>query len=217
MNRPRFIIADEHALVIEGFTRLLEEEFEFAGSATNGMQLVETCARSNPDVVLLEVNLPSMNGFEAASQIRKLMPHVKLIFLTVHRDAEYVRAAFRSGAHGYIVKQCDLAELLTAIREVVKGNCYVTPLLTENLLNCLAKPAGTPERATLTARQREVLQLVAEGQTAKEIAQLLDISHKTVEYHKASIEGRLGLHSTAELIRYAFEQGLVTTAERTCA
>jgi DNA-binding NarL/FixJ family response regulator len=218
MNRSRLIIADDHALVLEGLARLLKgEEFEVTGSTTDGRKLVEMCQRTNPDVVVMDVNLTALNGLDAARQIRKTMPRIKLIFLTVHLDAENVRAAFHSGANGYIVKQCALEEVFTAIREVAKGNCYVTPLLAADLLSCLTKPFGTARRGRLTARQSEVLGLVAEGRAAKEIAEILRISPKTVEYHKAVIQGKLGLHSTPELIRYAFENGLANFSKQACA
>jgi len=218
MNRPRLIIADDHTLILEGLARLLEgEEFEVTGSTTDGRKLVEMCQQTNPDIVLMDVNLSALSGLDAARQIRKTMPRIKLIFLTVHLDVKSVKEAFSSGANGYIVKQCSLAEVFRAIREVMKGNCYVTPMLTEGLLNCLTKSGGTSDKSRLTARQCEVLGLVAEGRPAKDIAQVLQISPKTVEYHKASIEGKLGLHSTAELIRYAFENGLAHLSKRAYA
>jgi DNA-binding NarL/FixJ family response regulator len=211
MKRARLLLADDHTLVLEGFRRLLEPEFELAGAVEDGRALVAAAQKLKPDVVLLDISMPLLNGIDAARQLKKIMPELKLIFLTMHADPAYVTEAFRVGASGYLLKRSAASELVNAIREVLRGRCYVTPLVTKDMLGSVLGPS--PERGTfstdLTPRQREVLQLVAEGHSTKEVATVLDISVKTVEFHKSRLMQRLGIRTTAELTKFAIQHGIV--------
>jgi len=212
MTKPRVLLADDHTLVVEGFRKLLEEEFDLVGAVEDGRALLKTAPTLQPDVVLLDIAMPSLNGIEAARQLKKMMPEVKIIFVTMHADPAYVTEGFRAGASGYLLKRSAAAELAQAIQAVLKGQHYVTPLITTDLVRTLLD--GSSEQlsrpAPLTPRQREVLQLVAEGHSLKEIANTLKISVKTVEFHKAQIMEQLNLHTTAELTKYAIAHGLTT-------
>ena len=209
INRPRVLIADDHVLVVEALRKLLEPEVELVGAVENGWELLAAAARLKPDVILLDVSMPLLNGIEAARQLRRSLPSAKLIFLTMHGDPAYVREALRVGASGYIVKSSAFSELLTAIREAMEGRTYVTSLV-QPASGVHRPPADPPEeQAVLTGRQREVLQLVAEGRSAKEIASTLQISVKTVEFHKSNVMRRLDLYTTADLTKYALRHHLV--------
>jgi DNA-binding NarL/FixJ family response regulator len=216
-NRPRVLLADDHTLVLEGLRRLLESEFELLDSVEDGRALLEAAPRLQPDVILLDISMPLLNGIDAARQLRGRLPRVKLIFLTMHAEAEYVVEAFRAGASGYLLKRSAASELISAIRQVLRGQRYVTPLVTGALREAGARRTRTIRRpdapaepvVLLTPRQREVLQLVAEGRATKEIASILNISSKTVEFHKSRIMEALSLHSTAELTRYAIRAGIL--------
>ena len=198
MQRPRILLGDDHALIIEGLRSLLAVEFDVVGVAGNGRDLVSETERLKPDAVLLDVSMPILNGMEAARQVKKIAPAVKIIFVTQKSDREYVRSAFCIGASAYILKQTVLGEVIPAIREALAGHYYVTPLLLngieEALLNPTQNPSGLFGRS-LTARQREVLQLVAEGKANKEIATILNVSLKTVDFHKSKIMDELGIRT----------------------
>lgn len=210
MNRPRILLADDHTLVLEGIKKLLETHFDLAGAAENGRELVAAAARLRPDVILLDISMPLLNGLEAARQIRKAWPLARLIFLTMHADPTYVSEALRAGASGYVLKRSAASELVRAIQEVLKGRSYVTPLLSATAQAQVRSRLrrGQPS-GELTARQREVLQLIAEGHSIKEMAAILHISPKTVEFHKACLTQKLGLRTTAELTRYAIQHGII--------
>lgn len=211
MERPRLLLADDHMLVVEGLRKLLEDDFSLVGAAPDGRALLADVAKIQPDAVLLDISMPVLNGIEAARQLKQAHPGIKVIFLTMHADPEYVREAFRAGASGYVLKRSAASELVSAIREVLAGRPYVTPFITKEALGRLLaakdRPGSTSSR--LSTRQREVLQLVAEGHAAKEIAAILSVSVKTVEYHKSGIMQKLGLRTTAELTRFAIEHGIV--------
>lgn len=203
--RPRILLAEDHLLVREGLRHLLGERVEVVGSVGDGRSLLAVVEETRPDVVLLDISMPQLNGFDAAQQLRKAAPNTKVIFVTMHEDPAYVQAALRAGASGYVVKSAASAELLAAIDAAVVGGKYVSPQLA-------AADDGQGRGLAdggLTTRQREVLQLVAEGRTAREIAEVLSVSRKTVEFHKASIMRQLGLRTTAELTRYALDHGLL--------
>jgi DNA-binding NarL/FixJ family response regulator len=210
--KPRIVLADDHSLVVAGLSKLLEKDFEIVGVASNGRELVEMAQQRKPDAILLDISMPLLNGIEATRQICKTIQRARVIVLTQQTGKEYVQASLQAGARGYVVKQSALTELLTAVREVLAGRFYITSIVAPNEIIRVLSAGGTPHdwfASELTPRQREVLQLVGEGKTGKEIADILQISIKTVEFHKAKLMDQLGLHSTAELTRYAIEQGII--------
>jgi DNA-binding NarL/FixJ family response regulator len=198
--------------VLEGFRRILEDECDIVGTAEDGRALLEAAMRLKPHVVLLDISMPLLNGIDATRQLKKTLPEVKIIFVTMHADPAYLNEAFKAGGSGYLLKRSAGSELIQAIHSVLGGNYFVTPLLTKGLVNTAIGDAPMPatRQNVLTPRQREVLQLVAEGKAVKEIAQLLNISPKTVEFHKAQIMEQLDLRTTAELTKYAMAHGLTT-------
>ena len=213
MNRPRLLLADDHTLMLDGIRLLLEPEFELVGCVEDGQMLLTAAMESKPDVILLDISMPVLNGIDAAHQLRKMLPSAKVIFVTMHADADFVTEAFRAGAAGYLLKRSAASELLTAIREVLKGNHYVSPLVTRNALDLFiasSKPGGKLGDR-LTPRQREVLQLVAEGRSRKEIGAALKISVKTVEFHKAALMRELNLRTVADFTLYAIEHGMIAS------
>lgn len=212
MSRTRVLLADDHTLLLDGLRKVLEPDFDLVGVASNGKELLEAAAALKPDVILLDISMPLMNGFEAARLLKQCDDKARLIFLTMHKDPSYVKEAFRAGASGYVLKHSAGTELVTAVHEVLRGNFYLSPLASKStLLELLgapdAKNGGRDKE--LTARQCEVLRLVAEGQPNKIIASTLGIAQKTVEFHRNSIMKRLGLHSIAELTRYAVRTGIL--------
>jgi DNA-binding NarL/FixJ family response regulator len=211
MNRPRLLLADDHTLVLEGLKRLLEPEFDVVGIAEDGRALLAAAERLRPDVVLLDISMPLLNGVDAARQLKKMVPRTRIVFVTMHADPAYITGAFRAGASGYLLKRSAAKELVTAIREVLHGRIYVTPLIAKDFVMPVLEPASASAwfSGKLTGRQREVLQLIAEGRSRKETASLLGISVKTVEFHRAQISRALGLRSVAEMTRYALEHGLI--------
>lgn len=215
MSKPRVLLADDHKILIEGLRGLLEPEFELLETVEDGRQLVAAVDEQMPDVIVADISMPMLNGIEAGRQIIKSHPKAKIIFLTMHSDVAYAAEAIRLGAVGYLLKRSAAAELVTAIREVLKGGVYVTPpiakgLMTSSVIGNPLRPDGPS--ASLTARQREVLQLVAEGNTIKEIGNILNVSPKTVEFHKYRLMEHLDLRTTAELTQYAVKHGIVQPA-----
>ena len=212
MTLPRVLLADDHTLVLEGFRRIVEQRCEVVGAVEDGRALLEAATRLRPDLILLDISMPLLNGLDAARQVKKTQPEVKLVFVTMHADPAYVSEAFKAGASAYLLKRSAARELDQAIDSVLKGQFFVTALLTRDLVTSLSEGHATlfAKRQELTPRQREVLQLVAEGRTIKEIAALLNISPKTVEFHKAQIMFHLDLHTTAELTKYALAHGLTS-------
>ena len=210
MTKPRLLIADDHQIFAEGLKRLLSPDFDIVGAVQNGRELVAAAEKLRPDVIVADISMPMLNGIEAVMQIKKVHPEIKIVFLTMHPDAAYAVSAFKAGASGYVLKHSAPDELVTAIREALKGSAYVTPLIAGKLLHFYESGShpGADKALSLTSRQREVLQLLAEGHSAKEIASILNISIKTVEYHKYQAMEDLGIKTTAELIRYAVKQGI---------
>jgi len=203
--KPRAIIADDHTMLMEGLKSLLAEHVDLVAVAEDGRALIDQALRWKPDLILLDISMPELNGVEAARRLRQYLPDTKLIFVTMHADPLYAEEALRMGVSGYVLKRSAVSELVTAIQAVQEGRTYVSPLL--------QPPAGGmsargPRRSDLTPRQREVLQLVAEGRSAKEIATALNISMKTAQFHKANLTRKLGLHTTAELVKYAVRRGI---------
>lgn len=212
MRKPRVLLADDHTFVLEGFKKLLEEHCELVGAVEDGRALVDAVVGLQPQVVILDISMPRLNGIEAAKKLKKLLPEVKLIFVTMHAETVYVNEAFRAGASGYLLKQSAATELAQSVQSVLSGNFYVTPLIARDVVTSFLKPEQSRSATMddLTTRQREILQLVAEGFSAKEIADQLKISHRTVEFHKAKIMEQLHLHTTIDLVKYAMAQGLVS-------
>jgi len=211
MTRTRVLLADDHTIVAEGLASLLEPEYELVGRVQNGRDLLRAAEELAPDVIVTDISMPLLNGIEALRQLKKAKPDVRVVFLTVHADITYVTEAFRAGASGYVLKQSAAEELRSAIRVVHEGGTYVTPLIARELDDLLeADQAGESLSAVLTPREREVLQLLAEGRSVKEIAAVLDISPRTVEFHKYNVMEKLGLRTTAELTQYAIKHGIVS-------
>lgn len=210
MTRARVVLADDHLMVIDGMSSLLRADFDLVATVENGRELVAAVQRLDPDVVVTDMQMPLLNGIEATAQLTRLKTRAKIIVLTMHPDASYATRAFEAGASGFVLKHAAYAELATAIREVLKGRLYLTPMIAKDVVQSLMHKQGQANvLALLTARQREVLQLVAEGRSAKEIAALLRLSPRTVEFHKACIMDRLDLRSHADLVREAVRHGLV--------
>jgi DNA-binding NarL/FixJ family response regulator len=212
MYKPRILIADDHELVAEGLRGLLAENFDIVGISPNGRHLLSDAATLKPDVIVLDIGMPELNGIDAAVQLSKILPSAKLVFVTQQIDIQYLRAAFRAGGIGYVAKQSASRELLIAISRALKGEVYVTPLLKDALPDLSLKnlrQSSDVFAKDLTPRQREVLQLVAEGKTIREISAALQISPKTVEFHKNALMNEIGLRTTAELTRYAISRGLI--------
>lgn len=207
------LLADDHAILREGLLSLLQAEFDVIGAVADGRALVADAERLRPDVVILDIGMPLMNGMEAATQVRTAVPRAKLVFLSQHSEKEYVQAAFRLGAAAYVLKNAAVAELAIAVKEALAGRRYICSELRRRFGEPEPPSNGTAGEilgSVLTPRQREVLQLVAEGRSAKEIAHMLGISVKTVEFHKAGIMDELGLRTTAELTRYAIDHRIVS-------
>ena len=214
MSKPRVLLADDHSLVLEGFRRILENQCDLVGMVEDGRALIEAAQRTYPDIAILDVSMPLLNGIDAAMQLKKLLPSIKVIFVTMHADADYVRSAFEAGASGYLLKRSAVDELEQAIRVVWAGHTYITPLIAKELIESLlaAGSGQSQHKRPLTFRQREVLQLLAEGRTVKDIALRLKISTRTVEFHKAQVMEQLGLRTTAELIKYALTHGFLASS-----
>jgi DNA-binding NarL/FixJ family response regulator len=209
--RPRVLIGDDHRLVVEGLAKIVQGECELVGAVGNGREVVAAAIEQEPDVILLDVTMPLLNGIEAARQIKREKPNIKIVFVTMQLNRDYVREAFEAGGSGYVLKQAAASELMMAIREVQEGRFFLSPMISERYLDNELPAGKSPVKlfSCLTPRQREVLQLVAEGKPAKEIATLLYISVKTVEFHKKHLLNELNLRNTPELIRYAVEHGWV--------
>jgi DNA-binding NarL/FixJ family response regulator len=212
MARPRILLADDHTLVLEGLSKLLERDFELVGTVEDGRTLVTLANELEPDVVVLDISMPQLNGIDAARQIHKLVPNCKLIFLTMHAEPHYAQEAFQAGASGYLLKRSAASELTQAIHAVLKEQFYITPAITKEIFTPFFNQSRhqLSNKDLLTPRQREVLQLVAEGKCSKDIANILNLSVKTVEFHKSHIMKELDLHTTAELTKYAISHGLVS-------
>jgi DNA-binding NarL/FixJ family response regulator len=207
MTRPRILMADDHLMLLEAFKALLEPDFEVVGAVTDGRALLEEFSRLHPDVVLLDVAMPLLNGLDAGRQLKAQRRSVKLIYLTMNPDPDLAGEALRLGASGYVLKSSAAQELKQAIQEALRGRSYITPLITRDVLGSLMEQR-TP-RNELTARQREVLQLLAEGKSMKEVGAILELTPRTVAFHKYRMMEQLRLKTSAELVRFAVQQGVV--------
>lgn len=213
MRKARVLIADDHSILLAGLRKLVEEAYEVVGTVEDGRALLEAAERLRPDLILMDISMPLLNGLDAARQLKKLLPESKLLFLTMHSSPTYATEAFKAGASGYLLKQSAASELPQALAAVLNGQVYLTPAITRQVLETVLQPAQAPLKrsiSTLTPRQREVLQLIAEGKSTKEVAILLNVSVKTVEFHKARLMEQLDLHSTPALIKFAIGEGLVS-------
>ena len=214
MKKPRVLMADDHSILLAGVRRLLEDQYDVAGMVEDGRAMLEAAERLVPDLVLLDISMPLLNGFEAARQLKKVLPETKILFLTMHASPQYATEAFKAGGNGYLLKQSAVSELPQAIEAVLAGKYYLTPSIAkpviEKALKAEEQPVVRGAIEHLTPRQREVLQLIGEGKATKEIAELLGLSVKTVEFHKNCLMKDLDIHTTAELVRYAIVQGLAT-------
>jgi DNA-binding NarL/FixJ family response regulator len=210
--RPRILIADDHTLVADLCRQLLETEFEVVGTVNNGRALVRAAAEFKPDVAVVDVAMPILNGLDAGQQVKEMFPAVKLVFLTMNNDIELAAEAFRRGASGYLLKTCAASELVTAVQEVLRGRSYMSKTLRRDDVNYLRRTETklVDEDERLTGRQREVLQLLAEGKVMKEIADILNMTTRTVAFHKYRMMEALGAKSNAELVRYAVRHHIVT-------
>ena len=210
MLSTRVILADDHTLMLDALKKLLEPEFAVVGEFGDGLALVRAAPRLNPDVIVLDIGMPTMNGLTAGQRLKQLMPSVKLIYLTMSQDPDMAAAAFRLGANGYLLKSSAASELVSAIRSVVRGGSYITPRMTEDIVGSSINHFKNLKSANhLTLRQREVLQLLAEGRSMKEAAFILHVSPRTVAFHKYTMMEHLHIKSTAELVQYALSSRLV--------
>ncbi|MBX3300621.1 MAG: response regulator transcription factor [Nitrospira sp.] len=212
MARARIVIADDHPLVVESVTQLLEPTFAVVGTARTGHEVIEAATTLHPDIVFLDANMPEMGGFDAAKTLKRVLPLVRIIFVTMRTDAVAVSEAFRAGATGYVLKQDAAEELLAAVHSVLLNRRYVSAQLSLEIRDVIEADWSRPEGYTahLTERQRQILVLLANGGHTKQIAEELHISMKTVEFHKANLARKLGVHTTSELIRFALAAGLTT-------
>lgn len=210
MSRPRVLLADDHTLLLEAFEKLLAEECDVVGAVSNGQALLEAASRLRPDIAVVDIGMPLLNGIDAARRLKQLEPDIRIIFLTMNEDPDLAAEAFRAGASGYLLKRSAASELLTAIRETMKRRSYVTSLVTAGLMGSMMQDREQKKKAeNLTPRQREVIQLIVEGRSMKEVAAMLNITPRTVAFHKYQIMSQLRIRTTAELIQYAIKRHIV--------
>jgi DNA-binding NarL/FixJ family response regulator len=210
MKRPRILLADDHKLMAEALQHLLATDFDVVATVSDGRALIKAAGELKPELVVVDIGMPLLNGLDAADQLKALQPDIKVVFLTQNREPRYAVEAFRRKASGYLLKDSAASELTTAIREALQGRSYVSPLIAEGMLNhALNQEPGDAGLRELSAREREVLQLLAEGKSMKEVASVLDISPRTVEFHKYRVMELLGVKTNAELVQYAIRHGLI--------
>ena len=210
LRRPRVLLADDHRIVAEGLKSLLSPDFDLVDVVEDGRALVAAARKLKPDVIVADITMPQLNGIEALAQLRKDDPGVRVIFLTMHQEVAYARRALEAGASGFVLKHSAPAELIAAIRAALDGKTYITPALAGEVSRAIRdghQPAGGPA-AKLTPRQREILRLLAEGRSAKEVADTLTISARTVEFHKYQVMEKLDIHTNAELVHFALKHGI---------
>jgi len=210
VSRPRVLLADDHRVVAEGLKRLLDDDFELVGMVEDGVELVAAAQKLQPDVIVADISMPHLNGLDAMTRLKKTNPDVKVVFLTMHQDPAYARRALEAGAAGFVLKHSAPAEVVMAIQAALKGQTFITPALASEVFRQAQHGSHDGSgSASLTPRQREILELLAEGRSAKEIAAQLAISPRTVEFHKYQMMEAHGLHSNAELIHFAIKHGIV--------
>jgi DNA-binding NarL/FixJ family response regulator len=209
MGPIRVILADDHTLVLEAFRTLLASEVDVVATATDGHELIRVVKKHKPDVVVTDISMPVLNGMDACLKLLKVLPNLKVIFLTVSDDPDLVAEVIRTGAKGYLLKSSAASELLQAIKAVASGSTYITPLVTESMIGSLIHGGKRDMVEKLTVRQREILQLLAEGNTMKQAAEILHLTPRTVAFHKYRIMETLGIENNAQLVRYALKSGLL--------
>jgi len=211
VNRSRILVADDHTMVADLCRKLLEAEFDVVGIVSDGHELIRTAARLKPDVIVVDIAMPVLNGLDAGRQLKEMLPAIKLVYLTMNSDPEVAAEAFRCGASGYLLKTCASSELVVALREVLRGKTYMTPILTKDTVNYLRRQHKklVREEERLTERQREVLQLLAEGKVMKEVGSILNMTTRTVAFHKYRIMEVLGAKSSADLVKYALRNHII--------
>lgn len=211
MLRSRIFLVDDHTLLLDAFSKLLEPKYEVVGTAIDGRQMLKMVPKLKPDVVVMDISMPNLNGFDAGEKLKKILPEIKLIFLTVNENPEMVTKAFKIGANGYLLKSSAASELFQAIEVVLNAGKFVTPKIRQGMINLFIKnPDDKKAHGNLTIRQREVLQLLAEGSTMKQVAATLNITPRTVAFHKYQIMEDLDIKTNSRLIQYAIEHGLVS-------
>jgi DNA-binding NarL/FixJ family response regulator len=210
MTRARVLLADDHRMLREAFAQLLEPSCEIVGAVADGRALLTAAAELKPDIVIVDIAMPRLNGLDATRQLKQSMPELKIIVLTINEDPDLAADAFRAGACSYLLKNSAASELLLAVDEAMRGQSYVTPLVAKGLMDSLANESAT-RRGLASPRQREVLQLLAEGRTMKQVARILKIKPRTVAFHKYGMMKQLGVKSTAELVQAAVRMGVVSS------
>ena len=211
MRRPRVLLADDHQMLADALKGILEPHFEVVGAVRDGRALVEAATKLQPDIVVLDIAMPQLNGLDAARQLKRIMPKVKLVFMTMNEDPDLVGEAFRAGASAFLLKQAAAFELTDAIEKVLKGGSYVTPSAAEGQANIsLREPKAREHTAEPTSRQREVIQLLAEGRSMKEVASTLNITKRTVAAHKYAVMELLQLKTNADLVQYAIKHKIIS-------
>ena len=215
MSKARLVIADDHSIVLEAYRQLLEPDYTIVGTASNGQELLAIAPQLAPDIILLDISMPTLNGLDVTRQLKAAVPHAKLIFVTMMSEPFYISQAFSMGASAYVLKQSASTELLSALSAALRNQRYVSPQLSLEVQDAIETPWVKPEgfSSKLTPRQQEVLQLLTRGLSTKEIADSMQVSTKAVEFHKGNITRRLGIRTTAELTRFALSQGLTKLDE----
>jgi len=211
MDRARILLADDHVILLDALKRLLEPVYEVVAAVTDGQALIDRAVKLEPDVLLIDISMPGLNGLDACERIKVLLPNARIVFLTMNEDADTAAEAIRRGASGYLLKKSPSSELLAGIQTVLKGGVYVASMFSQGMTSLFvaqARAKGTA--ATLSFRQREVLQLIAEGRSMKEAAAIVKVTPRTIAFHKYSIMEQLGIRTTAELVRYAVQHGMVS-------
>jgi DNA-binding NarL/FixJ family response regulator len=212
MRKPRIFLADDHAMVVDAFRRMLEHEFDIVGTAADGLELLNSAPSLQPDVVVVDLGLPLLSGLDAGRELKKLLPQTKILVVTVNEDPEIADAVLGEWASGYLLKKCTGSELVKALRELVMGRSYVTTMISRKSADSLLPSPGAHGRKSLTPRQRQVLQLLAEGRSMKEAAYLLNLTTRTVAFHKYKIMASLGMHNNYELLKLAIREHLIPMA-----
>jgi DNA-binding NarL/FixJ family response regulator len=210
MKNPRIILADDHTILLDALKNMVQPEFEVVATCSDGRELIKAATELNPSIIVLDIGMPTMNGLSAGQRLKQMLPTVKLVYLTMNQDPDMASEAFRLGASAYLLKTSAGSELIRALREVVRGGTYITPIMTEGMVGSFVQNFKRRKNNNhLTLRQKEVLQLLAEGRSMKEAAFILNVSPRTVAFHKYTMMDHLNIKSSAELIEYAMRSALV--------